>query len=372
MLAYDLNHQTQSDQPTGGLESYFKQLLRLARRSRELRRRLVDELALILRRLQRDQPELMAGLKLPAAGQPPEADQDKDRQVFEFIQGAELRQLAMVELELGRSSGGSDLLALVSEPNLGDRLLFPQLTSILRPVPPGGVSEDLLDLLIQNNNNSLRQEAAYCLYVRQLYQSLEESPASNKSLLASDPLGLVRKLVAGGQVVAAADPAASSWRQDPRQLTPAAAKWRRIASLAGFKHLSAAHSLQQLLGQGLDELRLRPRTGGGGLGGQETNMEEGEEELDAASRQQGKTILMGAARSLRRLRRSEPVSEPAAKTADHLFGALHSFELVLGLLGRPIVRRRSQTHSPAAQLALPLDSPPSFPNVSIKGELSVR
>lgn len=324
----------------------FNELVRLAQDSRQTTSKLFSELELIVR-TQSQRPVY---------------------RVFEHLKSANLSQLASIELELSRNLP-SKYLALVNQPNLEDRLLFPYFSSLFHSNKQASnlsAMDELMTAVNGGNSSatSIKSELNYCLYMRQLELKLasigpETVQNITQLLVDFDPIGLIPRIYSN-QVNSTVTGTTSSqqtnnlfasseaslqvgqWRQDVRSMPVNAIRSRRATIAAEFHHLRHAQLLNSLLVKRLQQQQQQRQT--------QQQLDDEDEEDEAERKQQLRSMQIlsssaGESAMSNRLKRSKDDDYSTLVGAPHeeaqqLAELLGSVDLMLGFVAQPI---RSQT-----------------------------
>lgn len=250
-----------------------------------------------------------------------------ERKLFQFIQSANLSQLARLERDL-RRLGSEQLSALASNPTPADRLLFPHLPALFGQSP----QLDQFAGAALANWSQISAELNYCLYMRQLYAN------------GSDPLSLLQSRSAGNSERHLTDESVG-WQLNQSQAARRKVhKTRRFTTAPTFNHLRQINLISQLIGSN------KAHEGGA------ENLDEGEPEFDEDSDEQhdnSRSIAMRAG-SLNR-RAADEYGERADNQLQQLMALESNFDLFIGYLkSKPRLRlepKQSPMHT-------------NYPNVS--------
>lgn len=152
----------------GDKQVSLSQLLKFASETKDSRRKLVADLSMII------QKQLIESSKL--TNDTTTEQLANEQKVAQFLQVANLTQLAQIEYELELVNSDAQL-ALIKSPTLDDKLLFPHFSLLIKQQ-----SFNLVAAFI--NTTYKKAQLNYCLYVNRLY-NLKSS--DDLKLISSDP-----------------------------------------------------------------------------------------------------------------------------------------------------------------------------------------
>lgn len=257
-MVHHNNHQQENNQTT---KLNLGDLFKLAIKNRDLKRKLTQTLGQILVQQQQQQSNSNSDNHNNSVVSDNYQQSTNNEILTDYLISANLSQLAKINEQFNELAS-EELILFANEPSLDDKLLFPQLSNIIKSLNQYVTSNNqqendflIKNLLFNNNDNNnftlIKNELNYCHYVKQLYWPLQTTTNTeyDQLNLLQYKNGLFRNKIKLNFFNETSSMLSNKFwhREDNSDNNGKKSYYRRLMTSLNFNHLYNLNSIIQLL-----------------------------------------------------------------------------------------------------------------------------